>query len=420
MIVKLFPPEEIIEATVARLPLSKSLAARVMILHALTRDARPLDIERLPACDDTQVMAVALAQGCGNIDLADCGTAARFLTAYFASKEGCEVTLCGSDRLQQRPVGPLVEALRSMGAEIVYNGTPGCLPLKIKGHRLAGGYVRLDASESSQFASALAMVAPVMAAPVTIDLGGEIASMPYLKMTLEMLAARGVEYNREGYVIKVDNAPLKDIPMETEPDWSAAAVWYELAAVTAGWFTLPSLRPDSLQGDSILATIGDRFGVVTEFTAEGTELSSTPDLYSRLDMNLADYPDIVPYIVVTGCLINVPFRITGVANLRLKESDRLQCLADQLRGCGWLIETGDDYIEWEHEVIPVAGIPRLDACGDHRLAMAFAAMAAFVPGLEIDGAETVNKSYPGFWEDLRDTGFVVEYIDMEESSAADE
>ncbi len=414
MKVRLIPPEEIIETRVSRLPLSKSVAARVMLMHAMTRGARALDIERLPACDDTRVLAVALARGEGDIDVADCGTAARFLTAFFAAREDNEVILRGSERLCHRPVGPLVEALRSLGADIEYRGNEGYLPLKIKGRRLAGGPVKLDAKASSQFASALAMVAPLMDKPLKIDLGGEIASMPYLKMTLAMLEARGVDTLREGYTITVSNTPYRDADMEAEPDWSAASYWYELAGVTAGWFTLPGLRKPSLQGDSILAEIGERFGVVTEFTSEGVELSATPDLYSRLDMDMADYPDLVPALAVTGCLINIPYRFTGVANLRIKESDRLAVLAGELRRCGWLLEVGPDYLGWEGAAMPVSELPEMDSHGDHRLAMAFAAIAAFVPGITIDRAECVEKSYPGFWDDLRDAGFIVEYIEEQQ------
>lgn len=411
MDIRLTPPEEIIETTVSRLPLSKSVAARVLILHHLTPGARAIDPDRLPSCDDTQIIAAALACPAGTVSVDDCGTAARFLTALFAATPGVDITLTGSPRLCERPVGPLIDALRHLGADITYINKDGYLPVSISGRKLSGGRVKLDASGSSQYASALALAAPLMAAPLAIDLGGEGVSMPYLRMTLDMLQARGVDTYREGYDIHIANTLPSDTDIETEPDWSAAAFWYELAAVTAGWVTLPGLLPDSLQGDSILARIGDRFGVITEFTDQGAELSATPDIHSRLDLELADYPDLVPALAVTACLINVPFRFSGIGHLRHKESDRIADLAAQLRLCGWLVEAGHDSLSWEGEVIPVPALPQLSACGDHRLAMAFASIAAFAPGLVIRGAEAVNKSYPGFWDDLRDTGFTIEEIE---------
>lgn len=402
------------ETTASRLPLSKSVAARLLILHAMTPGARALDPTRLPACSDTQVMAAALAVADGNIDVADCGTAARFLTAYVAATPGRRALISGSPRMTARPMKPLVDALCSLGADIAYEGEEGHLPLRITGRKLSGGTVRLDASASSQFASALALVAPAMERPLSIELGGEIASMPYLKMTLDMLAARGVESERRGYTIDVANTPLRDVDHEAEPDWSAAAPWYELAAVTAGWVTLPGLRADSLQGDRALASLGERIGVVTEFTDEGADLSASPEVFSRLDLDMSDNPDLVPALAVTACLINIPFHFTGVANLRLKESDRLASLASQLAMCGWLLDVGPDFIGWEGATRPVFEVPILSSCDDHRIAMALAPIAAFVPAIEIDGAEAVNKSYPGFWDDLADAGFGVEVLDAEE------
>lgn len=406
-----YPGEEILETTVTRLPLSKSVAARVLMIHALTPAAPALDVERLPACDDIRVMAAALARDGGEIDLGASGTAARFLTAYFAATPGKSVTLAGTDRLNRRPIAPLVDALRILGADIIYKDEEGCLPIAVTGRQLTGGTVKLDASASSQFASALAMIAPAMSQPLTIDLGGEIASMPYLTMTLRMLEHRGVDSERRGYAIDVANTAYKVAPMEAESDWSAAAFWYEIAAVTAGWITLPGLHAESLQGDSVLARIGERMGVVSEFTDEGLELSATPDLYSRLDMDMADFPDLVPAVAVTGCMIGVPYRLSGLANLRVKESDRLQALVDELARCGWILEAGPDYLEWEGATKPIFELPVMNTHDDHRLAMAFAPISVFVPGIVIDGAEAVNKSYPGFWDDLRDAGFVIEDLD---------
>lgn len=411
MNIRISPPEGILETTVARLPLSKSIAARLLVMNSLSVGAPAVPDEILPQCTDTQVLKAALEGKGDTIDIADCGTAARFVTARMAVAEGRRVTITGTQRMSERPMAPLVDALRALGADITYTEREGHLPIAVTGKRLHGGTVRLDAGASSQFASALAMIAPTMEQPLRIDLGGEIASMPYLKMTLAMLERRGVETSREGYEVVVANTPYRPCLAESEPDWSAAAFWYAIAGVTAGWVTLPGMQEHSIQGDSILATIGERWGVVTEFTDEVAELSATPDIFSRMDMDMRDNPDLVPPLAVTACLINTPFRFTGVANLRHKESDRIATLTAELGKCGWLLESGEDFLAWEGATRPITELPRMESHGDHRLAMSFAAIGAFVPTLVIEGAEAVEKSYPGFWDDLRDAGFSVEILD---------
>ena len=390
-----------------RLPLSKSVAARAMVLSALTPEGCPVPPDRLPDCTDTAVLARALGTDSGTVDVADCGTAARFLTAYYAVRPGADVTLTGSARLSARPIAPLVEALRSLGADISYTAEAGHLPLHIRGTALRGGSVRLDARSSSQFASALVMIAPLCPGGLRIELGGEIASMPYLRMTMRMLEARGIAVDLAGYTLSIGAGPLASVPAEAEYDWSAAAFWYSIAAVSAGWVTLAGLTPSRLQGDSILAEIGPRFGVVTEFTDEGAELSATPDIYSRLDLDLGDYPDLAPALAVTAYLASMPFKLTGLGNLRHKESDRIAALADGLRACGCIATTGPDSIGWEGERVPLTELPVIDPRADHRIAMAFAAASIFIPGIVIRDTEAAAKSYPTFWDDLRSAGFTL-------------
>lgn len=409
---RLTPPEEILETTVQHLPLSKSISARALLLNTITRNAQAVDPTRVADCLDTRVLASALALRSGVAHCADCGTAARFLTAFYAGTDGVDITLDGSERLRRRPIAPLVEALRSLGADIEYAGADGCLPLHIRGRQLAGGTVRLDASASSQFASALALMAPTMAAPLVIDLGGEIPSMPYLLMTLRMLANRGVEWERQGYAFHIANTPCRPAQIEAEGDWSAAAFWYAIAGVSAGWVTLPQLRLPSLQGDAVLSEIGERFGVITAQAEDGpgVELSATPDIWSRLDMDMADYPDLVAPLAVTAALIGVPFVFSGVANLRHKESDRLAALVEELDRIGIVATASADTLQWEGERRPVEQLPVFDSHNDHRIAMAFAPVALFVPGIIIRHAEVVEKSYPHFWEDLAAAGFTVEEV----------
>ena len=415
---RLTPPEEILETTVQHLPLSKSISARALLLNSITRNAQAVDPARVADCADTRVLAAALALRSGVADCVESGTAARFLTAFYAGTDGVDITVDGGERLRQRPIAPLVDALRSLGADIAYAGAEGCLPLRIRGRRLRGGEVHLDATASSQFASALALMAPTMAAPLTIDLGGEIPSMPYLLMTLRMLANRGVECERRGYAVHIANTPCRPAEIEAEGDWSAAAFWYAIAGVSAGWVTLPQLRLPSLQGDAVLSEIGERFGVITAEAedGEGVELSATPDIWSRLDMDLSDYPDLAAPLAVAAALIGMPFVFSGVANLRHKECDRLAAVAEELLRIGIVASVGADTLQWEGQRFPVTEMPVFDTHNDHRIAMVFAAVALFVPGIVIRHAEVVEKSYPGFWDDLAAAGFTVEEVAIDSQS----
>ncbi|MDE6333017.1 MAG: 3-phosphoshikimate 1-carboxyvinyltransferase, partial [Muribaculaceae bacterium] len=339
---RIFPPEGILETTVSRLPLSKSVAARLLILNALTPGAPSVSPSVLPDCTDTDIMRAAVNIHRGTVHAGDSGTALRFLTAYYAATEGCDITITGSDRLCMRPLAPLIDTLRTLGADIEYTGREGFAPLHIRGRRLDGGHVSLDARSSSQFASALCMVAPGMRQGLSIDLGGQIPSMPYLRMTLAMLQSRGIDAHISGYTVVVPPGILAPAEHEAERDWSAAAFWYAISAASAGWVTIQGLTASRLQGDAILAEIGPRFGVITDFEDNDACLSATPDIFSRLDMDMSDYPDLVPALAVISCLIGMPFSFTGVANLRLKESDRLKALADNLLTLGIITETGPD------------------------------------------------------------------------------
>lgn len=400
---KIFPPEEILETTVS-LPLSKSISARALIMGALgasTPDA-------IADCADTIALSDALSSKAGDINVGAAGTAMRFLTAYYAATTGCDVTLDGSERMRKRPIAPLVDALRKLGADIEYAGAEGFPPLRIRGRKLSGGEIEIDSSMSSQFISAILMVAPAMDAPLTIKLKGESVSMPYIKMTVKMMCDRGIdaEIERDTVYVRGSNYGVCDSPVE--PDWSAAAFWYEIAAITAGWVTLNNLKEGDIQGDKALADICPRLGVLTEFSDNGAELSATPDLYSRLDIDMTDTPDIVQALAVTACAIGVPFRFSGVSNLRIKETDRLEALRRELMKIGCIVEIeGDNVISWEGRRVPIAEMPEIETYNDHRMAMAFAPLSAFIPGIVIRDAEVVEKSYPGFWDDLRNAGFSV-------------
>ena len=414
MAIRIFPPQEIIETRV-KLPLSKSISTRALVMAYLTPGVSTLPTEGISMCTDTAILRHSLENTSTNVNIGAAGTSMRFLTALYAAMPGREVTLDGSARMHERPVGPLVEALRSLGARIDYLGKEGFAPLRISGRQLSGGSVDIDSATSSQYVSALMMIAPTMDAPLKIHLtGGGTASSPYIRMTAEMMRRRGVEAEISGYDIHVPNTPYLRTD-DAEPDWSAATFWYEIAALSAGWVTVDGLSADALQGDRGVATIFEHMGVNTEYTPEGAELSALPDLYARIDGDFADMPDAVPGIAVTAAMLGIPFRLSGVSALKVKECDRLAALREELLKFGIIleseVESGSDVIAWEGRRAHVREIPVIDTRDDHRIAMAFAPTAIFIPGIVIENPSVTDKSYPGFWEALRDAGFIVQDAD---------
>lgn len=420
MDVRIYPPEEMIEATV-KVPLSKSMSNRALIMNALTPGASPL--AEVADCDDTKALVSALQligvkpKG-AEINVGPAGTAMRFLTAYIAAQPGIEAVIDGSERMRQRPIGPLVGALRKCGAEIEFTGEEGYPPLQIKGRQLHGGKMEIDASISSQFISALLMVAPTFDSPLEIVLKGQIASLPYLKMTLEMMVRRGIKAELYGATINVEPGIYLTTEEKIERDWSAASYWYELTAVSAGWLVLEEMSLPSLQGDSETAKIFEKLGVITESAededgspADGLALNPSPEVFSRLDLDLSDTPDLVQTLAVTCCLLGVPFKFTGVESLRIKETDRLAALKAELAKLSFDVQIeSNSVLSWQMQRTRVESVAPIDTHGDHRMAMAFAPAAVFLPGLAIRNADVVSKSYPAFWDDMRNAGFTIQEL----------
>ena len=313
---RIFPPEEMIDATIT-LPLSKSISNRALIINALTPNAIPL--QRVANCDDTNAMLCALNSSEENINIGAAGTAMRFLTAYFASTPGHKVVLDGSERMRQRPIKALVDALRNCGAKIEYTQNEGFPPLAIYGNNLEGGEVALPASISSQYISALLMVAPLMQNGLTITLEGEITSRPYILMTLSMMSRWGVECTFEGNIIRVPHCQYSPIEFDIEGDWSAASYWYEISALSAGCIALKGLDEKSLQGDSCLMKYFEKLGVDSQFEDEELTLIPSPEQLSHIELDLSEQPDIAQTIAMTCCMLRIPFRLTGLATLKIKE-----------------------------------------------------------------------------------------------------
>lgn len=424
---KILPPEELIEEGIVRLPISKSVLNRRLLLTSLTPGG-VLSAPKGEECVDIIVMRSALdalastkSSDVVEINVGESATALRFLTAVCASRTKCETVITGLPGLLRRPVGELVDVLRRCGAKIQYIGEKGFAPLSIVGCKLEGGEVNIDATISSQFISALMMVAPLMSKGLKINFDGEPASLPYIKMTAEMMRRRGADVTLYPTGVTIAEGGYTLVEDDDEADWSAAAFWYEVVALTAGWVTLrgesaPMRDPSSsLQGDSAAASFFERLGVLTgepededgnPTGEEGIALSPYPEIFGRLDLDLNDNPDLAPALTVTCCMLGVPFHFVGLKALSIKETDRLQALVEEMDKVGCCVEKIRDFgLEWDGKRHPLTEIPVLDSRGDHRLAMAFAPIAAYVPGIVVKNAGCVSKSYPAYWQSLRSLGF---------------
>lgn len=387
------------------LPASKSIGNRALIINALARGAQSgaIDVSlcNVAQCDDCDVLMAALTSDSDHIDVGASGTALRFLTAYFALQDGRTVVLDGTERLRQRPVGELVDALRQMGADIDYLGQEGFPPLKITGKRLHGSRVVMRGDVSSQFVSALLMIAPVVGG-LTLCLDSKIVSRPYIEMTLVLMRHYGVQSQFVDNTITVPAGRYQIVPLAVEGDWSAAAYWLALQALLPqSHIVLKPLTMNSVQGDSAIVEIMEPLGVKVQQVGEELHLSSCEVLLpSHYEREMSATPDLVPPLVVTLCLLRIPFTLSGVRTLRIKESDRLAALQSQLGKLGYEIVINEDSISGTGCCPAVQGEVVLDSCNDHRIAMSLALAATRHKGLIVSSAEAVSKSYPQFWQQL--------------------
>lgn len=390
--------------TQVSLPLSKSISNRALVINALTDGALPL--KKVAKCDDTDVMVAALSSDEACVNIGAAGTAMRFLTAYYSSQPGREIVIDGTERMRHRPIAVLVDALRACGATIEYVGEECYPPLRISGKKLHGGDITLSASVSSQYISALLMIAPTMEQGLRLTLEGDIISRPYIMMTLSMMRRWGVESEFVGNTITI--APQKYIPIdfEVEADWSAASYWYEIAALSSGDVSLCGVNSISVQGDSEISKYFEYLGITTHFDDGVVELEPSPDLVPRLNLDLSDQPDLAQTIVVTSCMLGIPFHITGLSTLKIKETDRLEALRAEMLKLGIVLTIErDSELLWDGSRRPIYEIPVIDTYEDHRMAMAFAPVSLFVPGIVINNIEVVSKSYPDYWLHLQEAGF---------------
>ena len=389
---------------------SKSETNRLLLLQALYPN---LVLDNTSNSDDSEVMTKALQNTQFSnsdsqlIDIHHAGTAMRFLTAFFAVSEGKEVVLTGSQRMTERPIKVLVEALQQLGAQIAYEKEPGFPPIRIKGQKITQSKVSIPANVSSQYISALLLVAPKLENGIELTLVGEITSVPYIKMTLALLNEIGVETKFEENVITVK--PLttnsKQQTVTVESDWSSASYFFSLAALSnEAIIVLSSYKESSLQGDSALVEIYAKMGVEARFEANQLTLVKQPNFnHQSVTFDLNNTPDIAQTIVVTCLGLGIGCHLTGLHTLKIKETDRLEALRIELTKLGAAITVTNDSLTLEPTQKILENIA-IDTYNDHRMAMAFAPLALRVP-IVINNAEVVSKSYPDFWNDLERVGF---------------
>ena len=383
---------------------SKSETNRLLLLKSLFKS---LEINNVSNSDDSVAMKNALSTDSNYIDIHHAGTAMRFLTAFFSTQEGREVVLTGSSRMQERPIGVLVDALRVIGAEITYEKTEGFPPLRIKGKVLKGGHVSLPANISSQYISALLLIAPRLEEGLNLLLEDKITSLPYLKMTLSLLNRIGVHSHFENKNIKIKNQKQVANQVQiVESDWSSASYHFSCVALSdEAKITLKSYREDSLQGDSVLIDIYKKLGVSTRFDSDQMVLEKIKNfqLPNSIELDLVEAPDIAQTIVVSCFGLGIGCDLLGLHTLKIKETDRLLALEQELTKVGAKIRITNNSLH----LIASKGFKlnqTIETYSDHRMAMAFAPLALKI-SLKIAESNVVTKSYPSFWRDMQSLGF---------------
>lgn len=368
------------------------------------------ELGNLSESDDTNVLKNAVKQASAVKDIGHAGTAMRFLTAFLSTRDE-KVILTGSDRMKQRPVGALVDALRVLGAEIAYLGKKGCAPLEIAGGLRKGGSITVDGGISSQFISALMMIGPVLEGGLQISLSGDVVSASYIRMTLSLMQKGGIEASFNGREISIPEGTYNFGSFVVESDWSGASYWFMIAALMPGSkITLPNLEKDSLQGDAVLTTLYKSLGVESRMENHSLILQSGGEVLSNFfEYDFTACPDLAQTLAATLCALGLPFHFTGTRTLRVKETDRVAALQVELGKFGFLIEAdeGGDSIRWNGKRGEAENNPVIETYHDHRMAMAFAPLAIPFGEVHVNDPMVVTKSYPDFWQDLKIAGFSI-------------
>lgn len=388
---------------------SKSETNRLLILQALSGGT--FQIDNASDSEDTQVLRQALSTQAELVNCGMAGTAFRFLTAFFSIQEARQTLLTGSERMLQRPIKPLVDALKALGADIQYLGEEGFPPLRITGKKLIGHEVQVDASISSQFITALMLIAPFLPQGLRIRLKGHAVSMPYLYLSSSLMQHLGFRVIMEPQEIFIPQGLPQRKRISVEPDWSSASYPLAMAALAQqAELYLPALRHPSMQGDSSIIGYMEALGLEAVFIGSGYRVGKKSILEKPaypLQFHLEDSPDLAQTLAVLLAALDIPAHLKGLSTLRIKETDRIHALAIELTQLGCVIEAGSDYIQLKKGIKKTAeNIPTIKTYGDHRMAMAFAPLALLFP-IQIENPEVVGKSYPRFWEDMKLLGFEI-------------
>lgn len=411
---KITAPKKL-DATVT-LPASKSISNRALIIYALS--GGHIMPQNLSDCDDTEVIINAIRHMPEVIDIKAAGTAMRFMTAYLSVMRGTH-TLTGTERMKKRPIKILVEALRSLGAQINYLGEDGYPPLEITGTKLTGGVLEMSGSVSSQYISAVLMIGPILDKGLELRLTGDIISRPYIDLTLYMMN----EFGADAEWTSADTITIKPVPYKTreyliENDWSGASYWYEMMALIDdpdAKLLLTGLKDGSKQGDSVARYIFSMLGVKTAFESKSSRKPQTVTIKAngrclpKLEYDFINSPDLAQTFVVTCAAKGVRFHFKGLSTLKIKETDRIEALKTEMRKLGYVIESrNDSELIWDGETCEPQMEKGIDTYEDHRMALAFAPYALKSGEIIINNPQVVTKSYPHFWESLAEAGFTIE------------
>ena len=379
---------------------SKSISNRLLILKEFCKTK--FEIQNLSNAKDTKILNELLYsfKSTKDINCEDAGTALRFVIAFLATKEGIW-KVSGSERMHERPVKPLIDCLTELGSEIKYLEKEAVPPIEIKSKKLKSKKLSLPGDISSQFISALLMIAPTIENGLKLEITSKVLSKPYIDMTLNLMSEFGIKYSWENNLIKVEKQNYLAKNIKVENDWSAASFWYSFLALSkSGEIKIPNLYANSIQGDSVLSIIYSKLGIKTEFNADSIILSKTKNIAKEIELDLSNHPDLALPITVTCCGLGIKAHLMGLESLKVKESNRLECIKKELRkfNISCEIDSSSIMIKENQNIVQPTSI--IECHHDHRIAMSIAPLVMKVDSIKFDDKEVVNKSYPKFWEDF--------------------
>lgn len=390
------------------LPSSKSITNRMLTIRALCEEK--LRVKNISTSKDSEVLVAAFKNLEDDvIDIGATGTAMRFLTAFLSTQSG-ERILTGSERMKQRPIHELVNILKELGAQIEYTEKEGYPPLKISGNKLRAKSIKIKGNISSQYISAILMIAPYLENDLEIQITDKILSKDYIRMTIKLMQQFGIDIEWRENIIKVKPGKYKGGELIVESDWSAASYWFEIISLSEGsMIELTGLKPNSLQGDSVLTELYKTIGVDSAFTNFGIRIKNIPTTCTFFEYDFTDCPDLAQTLAVTLVAKQIPFKLTGLDNLSIKETDRIQALIIEFNKLGIHLKSESyNTLEWKgNESIKVPKNHFIETYEDHRMALAFAPLSIITNNLIIKDPDVVIKSYPKYWDDLKNVGFEI-------------